>query len=42
MSSVRITLATAGAMVQLLDEHPDLRPCFPIADQVDLAVRWGA
>lgn len=27
---------------QLLDDHPELRPCFPIADEIDLAVRWGA
>jgi hypothetical protein len=32
----------APAAVQLLHDRPELRDSFPIADQVDMAVRAGA
>lgn len=42
MRGLALDRKAVPAVVQLLTEHPDLRPCFPVADEVDLAVRWGA
>lgn len=37
-----VTVPTPIEVVHLLAQRPELRPSFPVADEVDTWVRWSA